>query len=121
MTSRLARVVDARYRRLLQRRPTSSESHDFFNAVLADVFAFRRRTGVVVGRQDFLDALETGGDRTVIDEPKIELMGSTRAAVRYTVSMTVEGALRRFDNLQVFIRDDAGVWKLLAWANEETL
>jgi len=98
-----------------------SESRDFFDEVLADSFAFRRRTGVVVGREDFLNAVETGGDRTVIGEPKIEAVGKMRATARYTVSMTVDGLVRRFDNLQVLIRDDTGAWKLLAWANEEEL
>jgi hypothetical protein len=105
----------------LENAGTSPESRTFFSALLTDSFAFRRRTGVVVGRQGFLDSLVSGGDRTVLDEPRIELIGEVRATVRYTVAMTVEGRLLRFDNLQLFVKDQAGKWRLLAWANEETV
>jgi hypothetical protein len=105
----------------LENAGTSPESRTFFSELLTDRFAFRRRTSVVVGREGFFDALVSGGDRTVVDEPRIELIGEVRATVRYTVAMTVEGTLLRVGNLQLFVRDQAGKWRLLAWANEETV
>ena len=48
-------------------------SRPFFEAVLADEFAFRRANGKVVNRSTFLDDLMSGGDRRVSGDHEILL------------------------------------------------
>jgi hypothetical protein len=95
------------------------ESRAFFEQLLGPGFGFRRRTGEIIGREAFLGALKSGGDRVLADGPHVTPMGTERALVRFTVSATADGALARFDNLQLYARDQSGDWKLIGWANEQ--
>ena len=89
----------------------------FFEELLASSFAFRRVTGVVVDRKQFLDAMAQGAPRTT-NVRAITFAGKARAVVSCIVTMEVQGSNKDFDNLRMFIRTDDGRWKLLAWANE---
>jgi hypothetical protein len=97
------------------------EAQAFLNGLLATSFAFRRAGGEVVDRAGFLGALTTGGDRAVEYACEVRPLGVSRALATCVVHMTVGGGARRFDNARLFVRDKAGDWKLLAWANEPML
>jgi cbb3-type cytochrome oxidase subunit 3 len=90
----------------------------FFGGLLAPVFAFRRANGTIADRAAFLAAVAAGPARdTAIDS--ITFVGNDRAIVSCVVSMEVQGERRRFHNLRVFVKSDAGAsWLLMAWANE---
>ena len=89
----------------------------FFEDLLASAFAFRRANGVIADRAAFLGAVKKSPERdTQIDS--ITLFGSHRALVTCVVRMTVDGERRAFHNVRLFVSDESGDWKLLAWANE---
>lgn len=89
----------------------------YFEDLLASSFAFRRVTGVVVDRKQYIDAVAPSAPRTT-NVRSITFAGKARAIVSCVVTMEVQGAKKDFDNLRVFIRSDEGRWRLLAWANE---
>ena len=89
----------------------------YFEDLLAPAFAFRRASGVVVDRKQFIEAVAAGAQRTTSIR-SITFAGKARAVVSCVVTMEVQGAKKDFDNLRVFVRADDGRWKLLGWANE---
>jgi len=89
----------------------------YFEDVLASSFAFRRVTGIVVDRRQYIDAVAPSAVRTT-NVRSITYVGDARAVVSCIVTMEVQGAQKAFDNLRVFIRADDRRWRLLAWANE---
>lgn len=88
----------------------------YFEDLLAPAFAFRRVTGVVVDRKQYIDAVGASAVR-MTSVRSITFAGSSRAIVSCVVTMDTAEGRKDFDNLRVFIRADAG-WKLMAWANE---
>ena len=89
----------------------------YFEDLLTPAFAFRRASGVVVDRKQFIEAVAPGAERTTTVR-SITFAGRARAVVACTVAMDVQGTKKDFDNLRVFVRGDDGKWKLLGWANE---
>jgi hypothetical protein len=79
------------------------------------VLAFRRANGACVDARAFLDAVSKGAERTT-EIISITPEGNHAAIVRCVVEM----GGKKYSNLRVFVRDDAGraEWRLLAWANE---
>jgi hypothetical protein len=104
---------------------TNAENHgnkEFFEVLLAPAFAFRRANAAVVDRQQFLEALKAGGDRQTEPESiEITLLGNSRALVECVVSMGALDKRMRFENARLFVKDENGQWRLLAWANEPSL
>ena len=82
----------------------------------APVLAFLRTSGACVDARAFLDAVSKGAKRTT-EITSIMPEGNHIAIVRCVVEM----GDKKYDNLRVFVRDDASsaAWRLLAWANEE--
>ena len=89
----------------------------YFEDLLAPAFAFRRASGAVVDRKQFIEAVAASVPRLTAIR-SITFAGKARAVVVCVVTMEVQGAKRDFDNLRVFVRTDDGKWKLLGWANE---
>jgi hypothetical protein len=84
----------------------------------APVLAFRRASGACVDARAYLDAVSKGPERTTkITDDDIMPEGDHIAIARCIVEM----GGKKYDNLRVFVRDDASSkdWRLLAWANEE--
>ena len=71
----------------------------------------------MVGRDEFLAQLKTGGPRKTLTR-SILLLGQTRAFVTCEVTMPIDGEEQTFENARLFVRTDTGEWKLLGWANE---
>lgn len=88
----------------------------WLESVLAPELAFRRASGVVVGRDQFLrDVKPRSASRTRIES--ITLHGKDRAVVNCVVTLKVDGQDAAFHNVRLFVRDSTG-WKVLGWANE---
>jgi Domain of unknown function (DUF4440) len=87
------------------------------DGLLSPVLAFRRANGQVVGREEFLSQAKAGGSRKTVTR-SILLLGHNRAFVTCDVTMPVDGEEKTFENARLFVRTDAGDWKLLGWANE---
>src|SRR5260221_1832330 len=85
----------------------------FFEDLLAPSFAFRRVTGIVVDRKQYIDAVAPSAAKTT-NVRSITFAGKTRAIVSCVVTMESQGAKKDFDKLRVFIRTADGPWKLLA-------
>jgi hypothetical protein len=88
----------------------------YFEDLLAPAFAFRRVSGVVVDRKQYIEAVASSAARPTTVR-SITFAGSARAIVSCVVTMETPDGKKDFDNLRVFIRTDSG-WKLMAWANE---
>jgi len=84
---------------------------------LAPALAFRRASGSVVDREEFLGAVKPSGPRELTIQ-SIALLGRQRALVTCVVTMPVDGKPARFENARLFVRTDAGGWQLMGWANE---
>lgn len=95
----------------------SQGDREFLASVLAPALVFRRANGTVVDRATFLDGVAPGAERET-EIGSVTLHGEHRAVVTCVVTMVVGEQRRRFHNLRVFVRSDAGAWQLLAWANE---
>jgi Domain of unknown function (DUF4440) len=92
----------------------------FFEPLLAPLFAIRRGSGKIEGRDDFLAAVKLSEKRTT-EILSIELVGDNRAVVTSIVTMETAEGSKRFHNLRLFVREaPTGSWLLLAWANEQT-
>src|SRR5262245_48191966 len=89
----------------------------YLEDLLAPAFAFRRASGVVIDRKQFIDAVAASAQRTTTVR-SITFAGRAREVVSCIVAMELQGVKKDFDNLRVFVRADDGQWKLLAWANE---
>jgi hypothetical protein len=91
----------------------------FFEDLLAPVFAMRRADGKHMDdRGRFIAALAESGERaTEVDS--ITFFEANRALVVCIVAMETAEGTRRFHNVRLFTRQEAGTpWELLAWANE---
>ncbi|MFE5671662.1 hypothetical protein ACFQ58_08635 [Agromyces sp. NPDC056523] len=87
---------------------------NFFERILAPVFAMRRANGTHETRDTFLANVKEGGPRstTILS---IALLGTRRAAV----SCVVELDGKQYENYRVFVRTSpSDPWTLLSWANE---
>lgn len=84
---------------------------------LAPELVFQRANGDIVSREQFLQAAQPSGPRTLTIR-SIELLGQQRALVSCVISMPGQGQVLHFHNLRLFVRTETGEWKLLAWANE---
>ncbi len=102
---------------LLIARMETSGNVGFFKKLLAPEFAMRRaNTEVYVGREDFLEAVESSFERHTNDIHVI-LETDTIAVVRCTVTRLPDRSA--FDNTRIFVRPARTLeWMLLAWANE---
>ncbi|MDQ0373912.1 hypothetical protein [Cellulomonas humilata] len=91
---------------------------DWFEKILAPVFAMRRAGGALVDRGDFLDGVKRSGVR-VTEDIDIE-QAEVTAVARCVVSMRQpDGTWERFFNTRLFTRADASAeWQLIGWANE---
>jgi hypothetical protein len=83
----------------------------------APLLAFRRATGRCEGAKAFLGRLRSGGDRKIIGDIDVRLLGRHRAVV----TCIIETGGKQYDNVRLFVRPEptGQDWKLLAWANEE--
>jgi hypothetical protein len=89
---------------------------EWLASVLAPELAFRRASGVVVGREKFLsDVKARGPSKTEIES--IKILGKDRAIVTAIVTLKMDGQDTAFHNVRLFIRQETG-WKVLGWANE---
>jgi hypothetical protein len=84
----------------------------WLNKVLAWEFAFRRVSGKLVNRKDYLEEVKVSSKRTTTVD-KVEAFG--KLAIVHCI---VEQDGKRYRNIRLFIRQD-GEWLLMAWANEE--
>jgi hypothetical protein len=94
-------------------------SRAFFERVIAEQFAFRRANGKYDNRVAFLEGLGKKPVREQVGSADIVKIGS-RALV--TCAATVsgdEGNKDHYSNVRLFVHEDSGGWKLLAWANEK--
>jgi hypothetical protein len=86
--------------------------------VLAPEMSFRRASGAIVGRAQFLDDVKSRApSKTRIES--IHFYGKDRAVVTCIVTLKVNGQDTDFHNVRLFIRDGAN-WKILGWANERS-
>jgi hypothetical protein len=85
--------------------------------LLAPVLAFRRANALVVDRQEFLAQATPGGPRKTVTR-SILLLGEKGGFVTCDITMPIDGKQTTFENARLFVRTDAGEWKLLGWANE---
>lgn len=101
---------------LIARKETTGDV-GFFCDLLAPEFAMRRaKLETYVGRDGFLEALESSFERRTCDV-RVLLETETIAVTRCTVVRVPDDL--HFDNVRIFVRPSAAVqWKLLAWANE---
>jgi hypothetical protein len=97
---------------------SSGAAQAFFDSMLAPHFAFRRGNGEVVGRSEFLEQLQSGGDRVCVESYVVTPLGQSCALVTCTIRLTMENRPREFDNVRLFVRGANDAWLLLAWANE---
>ncbi len=95
----------------------SAGTKQFFEELLAPAFAFRRASGVIVNRTEFIDAIKPSARRDTKIEA-VTFLGDNRALVTCIVTMEVDGERRSFHNVRLFVRRPGENWKLLAWANE---
>lgn len=85
--------------------------------VLSQKLVFRRASGAVVDRDQFLAQVKVR-PKTNTEIESIKLFGHDRAIVTCIVTMKVKDKVERYHNLRMFIRE-TNQWKLLAWANEK--
>lgn len=95
-------------------------NREWLEAVIGPALAFRRATGAVDDREAFLAKVSPGAKRETT-VTSIELLGAARAIVRAIVTTTGANGRTRYDNVRLFVRDAAGAWRLVGWANEELL
>lgn len=82
--------------------------------IIAPEFAFRRASGVLIGRVAFLEAVKMSGPRALEIE-SIHLHGN-----RAVVTCFVRMGGKKYHNIRLFVRDNPeSDWKLLGWANAE--
>lgn len=83
------------------------------NEILASRFAFRRASGQLVNREEYLDKVAPSPQRgTRVDE--LAIFGD-----RAVVMCVVEQDGVHYHNIRLFVRE-GGEWRLLGWANERT-
>lgn len=90
----------------------------WLEGVIGSALAFRRASGAIDDRESFLAKVKPGVQRETT-LTSIELLGDARAIVRAIVTTTDANGKARYDNLRLFVRDAAGAWRLVGWANEE--
>jgi hypothetical protein len=97
----------------------SAGNVEYFDALLAPVFAMRRGDLVtMVDRPTFLAGVAEGAPRATEDF-EILLETASLAVVRSTVAQVKDGQLGRFTNIRVFVRQSSiDEWQLLSWINE---
>lgn len=95
----------------------------FFAALLSEKLLFRRASGAVIGKADFLNGLQ--GPSPFIDyvAENIEVTELPGIADRALVTLIVrtrkaDSATQRFWNIRFFTRTAAG-WELESWYNYE--
>jgi hypothetical protein len=83
----------------------------------APLLAFRRASGKCEGAKAFLGKLKSGGDRKIIGDIEVQLLGRQRAVV----TCVIETGSKQYHNVRLFVRAEptGQDWKLLGWANEE--
>jgi hypothetical protein len=88
----------------------------WLEGVLAPKLAFRRASGKVVDREEFLkDVKPRGPTKTRVES--VTFHGKDRAVVICIVTVQAEGRDTMYHNIRLFVRHNGG-WKLLGWANE---
>jgi hypothetical protein len=92
-----------------------AEAKTFLGDVIAPVLAFRRASGKLDGRAEYLQAVAPSDQRNTTIEA-IEVYGN-RAVVRCVVTMKSAAGEKRFHNIRLFVKHE-GKWRLLGWANE---
>ena len=93
---------------------------DYFTALLAPKFAMHRANGEFNDRDDFLEAVKKSPERRT-QNVSVTMYGDTTAIVSCIVLFPVGPQAKRFHNLRLFTRSDAGrEWQLLAWSNESS-
>lgn len=88
----------------------------YFEARLATHISLRRSSGMVIGREQFLNEMKAGGDRELVAMGSVTVVGKDRVCV----SAQCRSGGKIIDNLLIFVRqaDAPEGWSLLAWANE---
>ncbi len=84
--------------------------------ILAPELSFRRASGKIVGREQFLKDVKSRPSSVTRIE-SIKFYGRDRAVVTAIVNLKIDGKDAAFHNVRLFVRDGA-TWKLLGWANE---
>jgi hypothetical protein len=88
----------------------------YFLKLLHTAFVFRRANGDVDDKRWFLDKLGRSDERrTDVTDVQVH---QNRAVVTAIVTLKTQGGEARFHNLRLFLKDEGGAWRLLAWANE---
>jgi uncharacterized protein DUF4440 len=92
-----------------------AEAKAFLGDAIAPVLGFRRASGKLDGRAEYLQAIAPSHERTTAIEA-VEVYGN-RALVRCVVTMKSAAGEKRFHNIRLFVKHE-GKWRLLGWTNE---
>ncbi len=105
-----------------QEKNGDAKAVEFFGKVLADDLIFRRASGIVVTKPQFLDDLKPDAFEVlnwVVQEPEVYDDG---AVVAVTVEAKRRGEQRdkpgHYLNVRKFVKR-RGLWQLVAWLNTE--
>lgn len=89
----------------------------WLEGVIGSELAFRRASGALVGRDQFLKDVKAR-DKTSTKIESVKLYGKDRAIVTSIVTMKIDGNDTSFHNLRMFVRHK-DTWQLIGWANEK--
>ncbi|MGH9843475.1 MAG: nuclear transport factor 2 family protein [Blastocatellia bacterium] len=96
---------------------------EFFVALLSEKLLFRRASGAIIGKADFLNGLQGPSPFTDYVAENIEVTEIPGVADRALVTLIVrarktDSSVQRFRNIRFFTRAATG-WELDAWYNYE--
>ena len=117
----MPRALEEINRRSVEREGAGAQGAHFFEGLLSETLVFRRASGQVVGKADFLEALRGTSpfsERRVDGEVEVRLLDDDHALVTLVVAAkrAAGGDWSRYRNVRLFTREDDR-WRMDLWFN----
>ena len=117
----MAKALEELNRRSVEREGDGAQGAHFFEGLLSDALVFRRASGQVVGKTEFLDALRGPSpfsERKAEGEVEVRMLDDDHALVTLVVAAqrVAGGDWARYRNIRLFSREDDH-WRMELWFN----
>ena len=117
----MPRALEELNRRIAEREQEGAQGAHFFDGLLSDTLVFRRASGQVVGKAEFLEGLRGTSpfsDRRIDGEVDVRLLDDDRAVVTLVIAArrAAGGDWSRYRNVRLFTREDDR-WRMELWFN----
>lgn len=116
-----AAILEDLNRNFGEQEKAGTDGHPFFDKYLDDNLIFRRASGMVVGKQEFLEALGAPGNVSKVlttTVSTVEVRGSRALVVAMVHLEGIRGGKHVdaiFQNIRLFVNQ--GDWKCVMWFN----